>query len=46
MVAYELYVPEPTMNFPGIEDFLRRYQERLSGIERNDLALIADGLQL
>jgi branched-chain amino acid transport system substrate-binding protein len=28
MVAYELYVPEPTMNFPGIEDFLRRYQER------------------
>jgi branched-chain amino acid transport system substrate-binding protein len=28
IVAYELYVPEPTMNFPGIEDFLKRYQER------------------
>ena len=25
IVAYELYVPEPTMNFPGIEDFLTRY---------------------
>jgi branched-chain amino acid transport system substrate-binding protein len=28
MVAYELYVPEPTMKFPGIEDFLKRYHER------------------
>jgi branched-chain amino acid transport system substrate-binding protein len=28
IVAYELYVPEPTMSFPGIEDFLKRYQER------------------
>jgi branched-chain amino acid transport system substrate-binding protein len=28
MVAYELYVPEPTLKFPGIEDFLKRYQER------------------
>jgi branched-chain amino acid transport system substrate-binding protein len=28
IVAYELYVPEPTMNFPGIVDFLKRYQER------------------
>jgi branched-chain amino acid transport system substrate-binding protein len=28
VVCYELYVPEPTMNFPGIEDFLKRYQER------------------
>ena len=28
MVAYELYVPEPTMKFPGVEDFLKRYQER------------------
>ena len=28
MVAYELYVPEPTMNFPGIREFLKRYQER------------------
>ena len=28
IVAYDVYVPEPTMKFPGIEDFLKRYQER------------------
>ncbi len=28
IVAYDVYVPEPTMKFPGIEDFLRRYQEK------------------
>jgi branched-chain amino acid transport system substrate-binding protein len=28
IVAYDLYVPEPTMNFPGIEAFLKRYRER------------------
>jgi branched-chain amino acid transport system substrate-binding protein len=27
IVAYDLYVPESTMKFPGIEDFLKRYQE-------------------
>jgi branched-chain amino acid transport system substrate-binding protein len=27
IVSLELYVPEPTMKFPGIEDFLKRYQE-------------------
>jgi branched-chain amino acid transport system substrate-binding protein len=27
IVAYDLYVPEPTMKFPGIEAFLKRYQE-------------------
>lgn len=26
MVNYETWVPEPTLNFPGINDFLRRYQ--------------------
>ena len=26
VVAYDVYVPEPTMKFPGIEDFLKRYQ--------------------
>ena len=25
---YHLYVPGPTMNFPGIEDFLKIYQAR------------------
>jgi branched-chain amino acid transport system substrate-binding protein len=28
IVAYDLYVPEPTMNFPGIAPFLARYRER------------------
>ncbi|GAC1554890.1 MAG: ABC transporter substrate-binding protein [Beijerinckiaceae bacterium] len=28
IVAYDLYVPEPTMNFPGIEPFLAKYRER------------------
>jgi len=35
VVALDVYVPEPTMKFPGIEDFLRRYQERAaqSGVD-------------
>lgn len=28
IVCYDLYVPEPTMKFPGIEQFLVRYRER------------------
>ena len=28
VVSYDLYVPEPTMKFPGIEQFLVRYRER------------------
>ncbi len=28
IVAYDLYVPEPTMNFPGAEKFLTKYRER------------------
>jgi branched-chain amino acid transport system substrate-binding protein len=28
IVAYDVYEPEPTMKFPGVEDFLKRYQER------------------
>jgi branched-chain amino acid transport system substrate-binding protein len=28
MVDYDFYVPETTMNFPGIHDFLLRYQAR------------------
>jgi branched-chain amino acid transport system substrate-binding protein len=27
-VTYDLYVPEPTMEFPGIRDFLAKYQAR------------------
>jgi len=28
VVNYHLYVPSPTMNFPGIEEFLKIYQAR------------------
>ena len=28
IVAYDVYVPEPTMNFPGVEEFLKTYQEK------------------
>jgi branched-chain amino acid transport system substrate-binding protein len=28
IVAYDVYVPEPTMKFPGIEAFLKVYQEK------------------
>jgi branched-chain amino acid transport system substrate-binding protein len=28
IVAYDVYVPEPTMKFPGVEEFLKRYQQQ------------------
>ena len=28
IVCYDLYVPEPTLKFPGIENFLVRYRQR------------------
>jgi len=28
IVVNENYVPEPTMNFPGVDSFLKRYRER------------------
>jgi branched-chain amino acid transport system substrate-binding protein len=28
IVAYDVYVPEPTMSFPGIENFLKTYQAK------------------
>ena len=28
IVTNDNYVPEPTMKFPGVDDFLQRYQER------------------
>jgi len=28
IVAYDVYVPEPTMKFPGIDAFLAKYRER------------------
>jgi len=28
VICYDLYVPEPTMKFPGIEQLLTRYRER------------------
>jgi branched-chain amino acid transport system substrate-binding protein len=31
VVINENFVPEPTMKFPGVDDVLRRYQERAAG---------------
>ena len=31
IVNYDFWVPEPTLNFPGIQDFLVQYQERAEG---------------
>jgi branched-chain amino acid transport system substrate-binding protein len=28
VVTYDVYAPEETMRFPGVEDFLKRYQDR------------------
>jgi branched-chain amino acid transport system substrate-binding protein len=28
IVAYEVYAPEPSMQFPGVQDFLKRYQAK------------------
>ena len=31
IVTNDNYVPEPTMKFPGVDEFLKRYQERAPG---------------
>ncbi len=31
IVNYDFWVPEPTLDFPGIQEFLTKYQERAAG---------------
>jgi branched-chain amino acid transport system substrate-binding protein len=31
IVVHDFYVPEPTLRFPGIEEFLKRYQGKVAG---------------
>lgn len=31
LLGYELYVPSPNLKFPGVEDFLKRYQAKAVG---------------
>jgi len=31
IVVHDFYVPEPTLQFPGIEEFLKRYQTKVVG---------------
>ena len=31
MVNYDFWVPEPTLNFPGVKEFLAKYQEAAKG---------------
>ncbi len=37
VVNYHLYVPAPTMNFPGIEEFLKTYQARAAQVGTDPL---------
>ncbi len=39
IVVEDVYVPEPTMRFPGIEDFLQKYRERAKGVAVDVLGL-------
>jgi branched-chain amino acid transport system substrate-binding protein len=39
IVCYDLYAPEPTMKFPGVEQFLRRYRERAASAGIDPLGL-------
>ena len=31
IINYDFWVPEPTLNFPGVVDFLKKYQEKAKG---------------
>jgi branched-chain amino acid transport system substrate-binding protein len=37
VTTFDTYVPEPTMQFPGIKDFLSRYQKRASAEGADEL---------
>ena len=39
IVCYDLYAPEPTMKFPGVEQFLVRYRERAGAAGVDPLGL-------
>jgi branched-chain amino acid transport system substrate-binding protein len=39
IVYYDLYLPEPTMKFPGVEQFLVRYRERAASAGVDPLGL-------
>jgi branched-chain amino acid transport system substrate-binding protein len=39
IVCYDLYAPEPTMKFPGVENFLVRYRERAAAAGIDPLGL-------
>jgi branched-chain amino acid transport system substrate-binding protein len=39
IVCYELYAPEPTLKFPGTEQFLVRYRERAASAGTDPLGL-------
>jgi branched-chain amino acid transport system substrate-binding protein len=39
VVAYDLYAPEPTMKFPGVEQFLNHYRQRAAAAGVDPLGL-------
>ena len=46
VVSYDLYVPEPTMNFPGIEQLLTRYRDAGPGCRRRSDRHLHSALRL
>jgi branched-chain amino acid transport system substrate-binding protein len=46
IVCYELYVREPTMQFPGIEAFVKKYQARAAAAGVDALGLLHTALHL
>ena len=46
IVNYNTYVPEKTMDFPGVKDFLARYSQRAAQEKVDLLGLLPAALQL
>ena len=46
IVAYEVYAPEPSMKFPGVEAFLKKYQEKAPAAGVDHAGLLSAALRL
>ncbi len=46
VVNYHLYVPGPTMKFPGIEEFLKTYQARAPATGHRSARLLSAAIRL
>ena len=46
IVDYDWWIPAPTMQFPGITDFLKKYQAKAAGRRRRPAGLVFAALRL